>query len=847
MKRLGIALSMLLLVTLSACDVKDMILTPKDGDIVDTSTVVVTGQLSLAAQAGGTIEVNGVPGTFTGPREWEAEIPLSPVGYVTVVHAVYTAPNGIVFEQKTAVINGPKLDDGEHSPDGVGMRFTNTGLANLGPVINSLAGGSFDISGLILAQDPLLPPSDVGLGHSIGGKAYEAGAESVSITATSTATGVSTPITVTNLYLGLDLQLSGPILNGPCKLEIQIPTTSIGARFDLQPAPGDPNHVDVNMVGAPNVSLNGVSYEFISGVCDPSTFLLGSIINSLAGGQIETSIADGFNSQLGDPDGSGPADSPIADAIETALAEISIAGPVGEALKAHLDAPFTRIDETASAIDFRSDADFSTSFGTGPGQCVPPANAPDLTSSFDVPGVYPTLGGTSPGGHAYGLGLVISSSAFNQLLASMTECGMLNQELEEFNGLPLTPAVLSLLVPAFASLPPDADVFIRVDPTAAPFITDEPSGPEGSMAEMRLANLQIDFIQRVPLNGEILENRLLGLAVEAPLGLTMAYDEEAGALAPTITAPTPATTSTRVYENKIGADEAAAAAVFSSLFPGMVGSLSDSFAAFPLPAFLGLELSVAEVARHGQYFALYANLDPIPVTRIENVSLTDLSTSDYADDATLFDSNEWRHRIRRTVGSDSVRIDYDAVIGADACCFSGDEQANAHAGYRLTFDVVPEAGETWRLDLGQLIRGAHTVLQEDLGSGATSISTITGRARLGGGAWQSFNAAPSSSGANNSGNRGQTDNRPFTGSGATVLTGTTAQTVTVEIGFDVMARSESTSSVIPPRAWAGDEAAVRIGANDSLANNFTAGEYPGVGNRNIVDDGHVLTIALTSS
>lgn len=78
-----------------------------------------------------------------------------------------------------------------------------------------------------------------------------------------------------------------------------------------------------------------------------------------------------------------------------------------------------------------------------------------------------------------------------------------------------------------------------------------------------------------------------------------------------------------------------------------------------------------------------------------------------------------------------------------------------------------------------------------------------------------------------------------------MLTGTTAQTITVEIGFDVMARSESEPLAFPPRA--GDEAAVRIGANDSLANNFTAGEYPGVGNRNIVDDGHVLTIALTSS
>ena len=154
-------------------------------------------------------------------------------------------------------------------------------------------------------------------------------------------------------------------------------------------------------------------------------------------------------------------------------------------------------------------------------------------------------------------------------------------------------------------------------------------------------------------------------------------------------------------------------------------------------------------------------------------------------------------------------------------------------------------GETWRLDLNQMIRGAHTVLQEDLGSGWTSISTVTGRARIGGGGWQSFNATPSSSGANNTNNRGSTDYRPFTGGATHVLTGTTAQTITVEIGFDVTAYSDSTWEW--NKWWAGDEAAVRIGANDSLSNNFTAGGYPGVGNRDITQDGHVLTIGLTTA
>jgi hypothetical protein len=45
----------------------------------------------------------------------------------------------------------------------------------------------------------------------------------------------------------------------------------------------------------------------------------------------------------------------------------------------------------------------------------------------------------------------------------------------------------------------------------------------------------------------------------------------------------------------------------------------------------------------------------------------------------------------------------------------------------------------------------------------------------------------------------------------------------------------------------GDEMAIRLGKNDTIDNNFTAGGYPGMGNRNIADDGHKVAITLTSS
>ena len=74
----------------------------------------------------------------------------------------------------------------------------------------------------------------------------------------------------------------------------------------------------------------------------------------------------------------------MADAIETALSQISIAGSVGEAIKVNLNAPFTAITEGSTAIDFQANADFAATVGTGPKDCPAVPNAPDLTGTVVV-------------------------------------------------------------------------------------------------------------------------------------------------------------------------------------------------------------------------------------------------------------------------------------------------------------------------------------------------------------------------------------------------------------------------------------------------------------------------------
>lgn len=848
MRRFVPVLASVLLLATVGCERTDLIDSPGDGDIVPGDTVTVTGVVPDDLPPDGTLTANGVEATVASDGSWSVEVPHAETGYVTPVEVVYVAPNDAEWRQRQAVVHGDKVDEGDYSPDGVGMHFTNEGLTGLGPVIQSLAGGAFDIGGLLLEQNPIIDQEDAFLHFDITGNVYEAGIGGVSLVPESTDGGIEADIAIDDLYVGINLNIrDGAAIDTDCGLELQIPTTTIDTTFDFEPTAGDESKVDVNLVGDPVVDTGEVGYEFISGICDSDAFLIGDIVDSVAGPQIETMVGEGFASNLGDPDGDGPEDSPIAEAIETALADISIAGEVGNALQAHLDGPFTQIDETDTGIDFRADADFYATPGATPDDCAPVEGAPDLAATYDVPGAYPDLGATTPGGDPYGLGLVISASAFNQLLGAMTECGILNQDVTEFpageDTVPLTSTLLSLLVPEFGSeLPADTPMLVRVTPTVAPFLTEAP-GPNGEVAELMLANLQLEFVQPTE-EGDLV---WLQLAVDAPLGFSLDYDADAGVLAPTITAPPAEDISARVVSNAIGTDEPNIEAVFPNLFPTFVDAVGESFTSFPLPGFLGLELDVRDVQRDGNHFVLYANLDPALQTRLDNVEVTDLSSEDSAVDS-AFDVNEWRHRLRPSVSPTQVDVAYKGMLGADACCTVEDEQRGAHAGYQVSFDVIPENGETWQVDLSHLMQGAHTLIDEkvaleDAGGEARFDTPIAARAQVGNGAWQNFDATVDPTGVVHELYGGEgTTNAEFTGSNSLVLTGTTAETITVEVGFDMFVKSDS-NAFFP--AAGGDEVAIRFGANDTITNRFTAGGYPGRGDRSILDDGHFSTIELT--
>lgn len=835
--RRRLALLLVLVLVAAGCD-HPLITSPGEGAIVETETVILEGTIG-ELDPGGTLTVDGVVFPVEPDGSWTATAQLDPDVWVTMIEVVYEQPDGLDFRHRRAFVLGQAIEAGEDSVDGVGLHFTNAGLASLGPVIEDMAAGSFDIESQLISQNPVI--NTTMSGFDVEGSVWEAGYDKIGLATSATAAGMRTTITIEDMFLGIDLDIS---TLGACKLEILIPDATILGTFDLQPAPGDPSAVDVNLVGAPAVTLQGLSSDFISGVCDPDTFLIGGIVSGIAGGQIEGSVTSAFQDQLGDPDGSGPADSPIADAIEEALAGLSIAGDVGAALGVNLEAPLTSITETATALTLRSDADFFASMGTEPTDCAPVPNAPVFPSTIDLPHTFPNLGSTTPSGDPFGIGLVISASAFNQLLGAMGECGSFNQELTSLDlgggPIPITAGFLAALDPAFASLPPTTPIVMRITPTAAPFLTED-AGPSGEPATLFIPNIRISFIDNVPQLGEVTR---LAVNLDAPLGFDLAYDTENNVLAPTITPGPAGSVTARVTDNSINANSLNIEALFQALFPVFAADLGSSFAAFPLPEFLGLQLSVVDVVRNANSFILYSNIAPTPQTRIANVTMNDSSTADEETDSCCFNSWQWRHRIRKQTTSSSISTQYRSSISSDACCNVDSGDMEATGAYRVAFDVIPANGESWRLDLLHRFNGAHT----HVGEGHQTYSAFlnpsgfsnhfVGRYRLNGGAWTqfNFNVSPATllrEEAN--------ANIGVAGQNSAIIQGS-AQTH-VEVEYYQRFRVESRSTFF---GGAGGEASIRAGLNDTLANGYTAGGYPGQGGRVAGDDGHFGTISLTT-
>ena len=279
---------------------------------------------------------------------------------------------------------------------------------------------------------------------------------------------VNAVVTLTDLHVPVDVDARVLGIPTSCDLVIDADSVTIDGNYALQPSPTDPRFLDVNLVGAsPVVTLGNVNDDFVGGICSIP------VIEQIVGlflPDVRTLMQENLTRLLGDADGAGPLDSPVADAVEQALAQISIAGDIGTALGLRLDSNITAANEDPNGINLHATAAFSA-LGVAP-------EAPDLTGSVGFPGeVLGALPAPRRAGSPTTWPSARRHTGFNQLLAGETERGLLNVDVTSLNGQPLTLRSLFDLVGAGGLITQDRPVAITLRPEVAPIVTTAP-GPE---------------------------------------------------------------------------------------------------------------------------------------------------------------------------------------------------------------------------------------------------------------------------------------------------------------------------------------------------------------------------------
>lgn len=588
-----------------------VVTSPANGVFTNAGSIQVTGQVFNVNPNATVLTVNGVVvplnsnGTFSHTLTLNSSIVFNPIETRIV------SPQFRI--DRRVVIAGESVADGDYSFDSLALRLNDSGLDALEPVVTSLV--DLDLATLVppgtqvinefcvlriifctLTADAFIegsPPPSIG---------------SFSIDIDSQPGFAFGDILLNNLFIRVKVQKgSVGIIGFTCHVNVSAVTTDIEGDFGLEPMVGDPQFVDVEQIGGANVLFGGFSD---STDCDG---IFGSILELFVGllvGDIQSLMQPAFEDFLNQTDLAG--NTPVAGAIEAALSDISIAGPIGESLNVALSAPLFEVAEDAAGITLGADAAIVAQIGTGPGHCMPPPGTADLSASYHVSEPFPSFGPNTPVGNLpYDLGIAISTSAFNQLLKAQVECGLLQTDIAEFEflgqTLPLTAGLLAALLPEFNGFSPVLPLIARLRPSTAPVLTGNP-GPNGEATELRLGQLEVDLRDNPALGGNV---SYLKLAVDFRVGLDFEFGS--GVLQPVISSVNSGDIQVSVissYFATITPEDVQG--VLPGVLAGALPELSNTLGSFPIPDFFGFQLQAVEVGTNGEFLGIFADLVQVP-------------------------------------------------------------------------------------------------------------------------------------------------------------------------------------------------------------------------------------------
>jgi hypothetical protein len=584
---------------LAACN---SLVVDQSGVYTASDTQAITGSFEVGqGDALTTVLVNGVAATVSGDT-WSASIPLDGAAVLNAVDVEAHFAQGQVIRERRTVVYGDGthatvLPQGTSLSNGVGLRINESSFTKLGPVIESLTTidtASIAPPGTVLLDECITQV----IGCVIYATATTATAPTIQdfdVALDAFAGNTRAVVTLHDLFMtiGINARVFG--IPTPCTMEVTADTIGIDGRYTLRPDPADPEFLDVNLVGtSPTVTTTGVDHDFTGGIC--SIPVIEQIVSAVLP-DVQTLMQENLTEILGDPDGAGAADSPVADAIEEALANVHIAGPIGDALGLTLESTLETVNNDASGLGFQATASF-TADSVVPG-------APDLTHTVSWGDALGPIGVTTPTGSGFDVAVGASASAFNQLLAGETEKGLLNVDVTELDGEPLTLESMLDLIGAGGLVTTDYPLVVELRPEVAPIVTTD-AGPGGALGEMRMSG----YRATVKVDDPTDPATLIELVLDFRTGVGMVFDGTG--LAFTFDQPAEEDFSATITQNPLNLPPAIVEDVFRELSPRVFSAVGDALPSFPLPQFVGLNLTPVQIARQGTGFVLYANLTPAP-------------------------------------------------------------------------------------------------------------------------------------------------------------------------------------------------------------------------------------------
>lgn len=569
------------------------------GVYTSSPTQEISGTIDVAAgDSLASVTVNGVPATVDG-ETYRVDLPLEGGAIFNPVLVEATFAGGDVLRERRTVVYGDGdtatiVGEGQVLDDAVGLRVNERSFSKLGSVVRDLT--TIDTEAIApvgtVFLDECITELLVCTLYATASTSGTASIEDFSVELDSRQDAVNAVVTLTGLHVPVDVDARVLGIPTRCDMDVDAATVTIDGDYALQPDAADPHYLDVNLVGAtPTVTTQGVSSDFVGGIC--SIPLIEQIVGLFLP-DVEEMMRTSLTTLLGDADGSGPADSPVADAVEEALAQLNIAGPIGDSLGLTLDSTISSADEDPDGIGLQATGLF-TAAGVAP-------EAPDLSGSVGFGDALGPLPGTTPGGDPFDVAVGASASSFNQLLAGETERGLLNVDVTSLGGEPLTLESLLDTIGAGDLVTEDQPLAIALRPEVAPIVTTGP-GPDGALGELVFPGYRV----RVETAGDT-PALLLELVIDFTTGVGLVVTDDG--LGFTFDQPAPGSVSTDVVQNPLGLPEDLVGGIFEELSPQVFQSVQDVLPSFPLPQFAGLDLSLVDVDRVGTGFVLFADLVP---------------------------------------------------------------------------------------------------------------------------------------------------------------------------------------------------------------------------------------------